>query len=77
MPLDPERFRKAVVLSLAMDGYIDLERHDGESYLYGDATEYTKGLIEGAVESIAKWYDADQDAAIAEVLTRRHREGRE
>ena len=75
--IDRERMRRAVALSLVNDGYIDVERWDGEAYIYGDENRARPNDVEGAADSIAKWYEADQDAAIAAVLKIRAREGRD
>lgn len=77
MTIDRDRMRKTVALSLANDGYIDVDRGDGEAYIYGDERGGRQGEIEAITDSLIKWYGADQEAAIAEVLTRRHREGRD
>jgi hypothetical protein len=75
--IDRDRMRKAVALSLANDGYIDVDQGDGEAYIYGDERAIRKGEIDAIADSLIKWYGIDQEAAIAEVLTRRRAEGRD
>lgn len=75
--IDRERMRIAVALSLINDGYIDIDAHDGEAYIYGDPNPVRPHDVEGTADSIIEWYEADQEAAVAKVLTIRAREGRE
>lgn len=82
MTFDIDRLRRAVALSLANDGHIDLSQHDGETYLWDDPDpyegwerSYVREMVESAADSIARWYDADQASAIAEIHVR-NEEGR-
>lgn len=80
MGLSVDEVRTALALSLAVDGYIDLDGLDGEQYLHGDLGEYPTRLIEAAARSLHRFLTmgpAEIETARAEVLGRRKLEGRE
>lgn len=72
--------RAALVMALAVDGYIDLNQMDGEQYIHGDASEYLVGQIDAAAASVHRFLTMtpqELEEYRALVLRRRKEEGRE
>jgi hypothetical protein len=75
----PESIAMALALMLAVDGYIDLDQRDGEAFIYGDDVTGARA-ISGTADELHKWLTMSGSELArhrAEVLGRRHREGRD